>query len=471
LTVITRLELVLRAYGLKPARVAGRAGYARTHLLRLRQGWNASPRARAAVASAVNEEASRLPVNPGTLGVDDVFEPDRPSFTEVGLIPLQASHEARKVSGTPGDLSPYLKDLSETVFDSLVSRMEADQRVRSESNTRVLLWTAEGLLDVAPRRAVALYELATIFAKSLRSSPPRLRSALLGHGAKGASNALRMSGDYGAAQQALTAAENWFQRAEVCEIELGQTRYTRAAVLFKMERWTEAREVAASALALFQRLGNRERILHARLLLAAIALDAGNVDEAHTAFVALRKPVEASGDASCLARLWLNLAVCELRRRRHWQAAEHWLDRAERAFRRLGLDAEVARATWVRGKLSIASGNENVGMAQLRRAMARFNDLQMPGDAGFVGFDILEQLAPRPGKRRDAEKLAAQLVNTFSQAGAPIAAARALDALRELVATHRFDTQVVRYIAAYVRRAEVYPDEPLQIPQKGVEPS
>ncbi|HXH38260.1 MAG TPA: hypothetical protein VNN08_06505, partial [Thermoanaerobaculia bacterium] len=402
----------------------------------------------------------------------ELFEPEGVSIRT--LLP-RATQERRPKSRPPQSAKPRKLEavvgaLAHAEVDAWLARIRAAAGAATEGATRELVDAAFPLINRQPARAEQLYTTAIALTERLAESPPPLVAALRGYGEKGRANALRMLGRYHEAMQVLIDAEQDFIDARYCPVEIGEVRYTRAGILFKMEKWPEAQAAAIQARRIFEEERNRTRALHAQLLEGCILGERGDLEGSRAVFVNLLKPLEAKGHRDTLARVFVNLAACD-RRRRQPKIARHWLHRATQLFRQLGMESELARAHWCGAKITILEGDRQRGMRELSGAMRDFERLSMPADAGFVGLDLLEQMMEEPLVATEAEKLARSLAQLFVAAGANVSAAKAVGYLRDAAVARKADGPLVAYVRRYVHRAAADPNRPFQPPTSDVEPA
>ncbi|HSY49055.1 MAG TPA: hypothetical protein VLC46_09600 [Thermoanaerobaculia bacterium] len=463
----TRLELFIKSHGVKPARLAAQAGYSRGHLARAREGEPTSARFQEGVTAAVRRIVDQ-PVER-----NELFEPESVAIRT--LLP-KTTHERRRrkprpsQSGMPMDLDAVAGALADAKLERWLAQIRTTAGVATEAATRELVDAAFLLINRQPARAEQLYAAAIALTERLTGSPALLVAALRGYGEKGRANALRMLGRYHEAMQVLIDAEQHFLDARYCPVEIGEVRYTRAGVLFKMEKWPEAQAAAVQARRIFEEESNRTRALHAQLLEGCVLIERGDLDAGRAILVSLRKALEGKRHRATLACVYVNLGSCD-RRRREPAIARHWLHRATQLFRQLGMTSELVRARWCSAKVTIVEGDRARGIRELRAAMRDFERLSMPADAGFVGLDLLEQMIAGVSDANEAEKLARTLAQLFIAAGTNVSAAKAIDYLRDAAVARKADAPLVAYIRRYVHRAAVDPDWPFQPPSSGVEPT
>jgi len=444
---------MIRSRAVKRSEIARRAGYSRQHLVRMREGHRTSPRSEDAVAAAVraitHEDVPR----------DAVFEERQPSLHDILGTATSRRRKGSREAAKHASLADQFSQLSEDGVEPSIARLRTS--AASEAATRELLDAGEVLLDRNPGRADALYDLAVRVTTRLGTTPAPLAHSLRGLAEKGRANALRMTGRYQEALSALARSEREFEAAQYCSRELGYARYCRGTVLFKMERWADAERAVGAGRALLETEHDRAGVVNCDILLGCILLERGELDHAREIFLAQRKIVEARRDYRRLADLWMNLVVCDLRRRDMFSAG-HWLGRAVRKFRELGLTSEITRGRWCGASLALAQGQRDRALREFRAAATEFERLGMPADAGFVKLDLLAELVADK-KWREAEPLAHSLADLFLKAGIAPSAATALDYLRQTVKARSADREIVKRVERHLHRSEVFPDEPFTV--------
>ena len=456
----TRLELLIQSRGLRPAKIARVSAYSRQHLLRGREGLPVSRKFRAAVWGTLRELTSQ------PMSMADVFEPEGVRIADLLFGARRGRKRARvrrSPTSTVRSVAKAVGALDDDAVAQWLRRIRETPRAHTEAAVRDLTDTAEFLLDAMPARAEQLYRAAIGLSEALVASPPLLVTALRAYAEKGRANALRMLGRYREALDLLVDAEQHFLDARYCAIDVGNTRYTRATILWKMEKWTGAAQAASQARHIFEAEHDPTGALRARIVEGAILADEGQLDAAKAIFVDLRKRLEARGDRETLARVWMNLAAVDLRRGDAF-ATRHWLSRAARAFRALNMTTEVTRTRWCGGKLAIVEKKPAEGLRLLRAAMREFEGVGMRMEAGFVGLDLLEELVRDPTAAAAAEDLARNLADLFLAAGVAVSGAKALAYLQETIANRTATPPLVGYVKMYVRRAEVYPEAAFKPP-------
>ena len=372
--LLTRLELFLRRKDIAPFAIAKAANYSRQHVLRVRLGEVGPTRRFVVDVTAACAELSGEAVTPGVL-------------FERGDELLASPHQrlSRLFLGELRQLKDFLGNVTGEDWPDLLLAADID----SETMVCHLLRAGEPRIDQAPREAAMIFVAAAGMATRLRDTAPELAASLQGHALKGRANALRHLGEFEEALEDLALAARLFLKARYCTNEAGRVEYTRGGVLFKMERWADARAAAQQARARFVATSDARRAAHADLLLAGILFDEGQVDAARETWLRLRGILDDLGDSEALARVWQNLGACEVRRG-DAAAARHWLRYAAAAFRSLKNRTELARTQWNIASYLARFRSRQAGIRALQHVEQDFAALGAFSDAGCVGLDAIE---------------------------------------------------------------------------------
>lgn len=430
--LLTRFELFLRAARITPVRIARRLGYTRQHVLRLRLGISEPTRHFIEIATRRCRHLARKPPTPG-----DLFERGD-ELLRTKQRRLSAMHAADRAT-----LDALLREPGDAAW---IGRVAATG-ILSETAVRHLLRHAH--VDRDPHGAALVLEAAARMAARLANSPPELAASLQAEALKRRANALRHRGEFDAALADLAVAAKLFGAAKYCAAEAGQVEYARATILFKREAWDDALAAARGARKQFIAAGDVRRAAHADLLEAAVWFEQGDFRRARAKWVELQKTFGALRDAESLARVWLDLAVCDMRLGSP-KIARHWLCRASGVFRKLDMRTELARARWNMATYITRFRSTRRGLRALHRAERAFLSLGCFTDAACVALEALDLMiddgAADDALRAKAEETAGVLV----QAGMRVSAAGALDTLRR-VAVPRDRKQAIQDVRDALR--------------------
>jgi tetratricopeptide (TPR) repeat protein len=391
--LLTRLELFLRKKDLAPLVVAEAAVYSRQHVLRVRLGKMMPTRRFVVDMTSACEKLSGEVVATGRLFErgDELLQSP---YQQLGRLFL---HELRVLDKLLGNVP------EEKLAESILAT-----KAGSETAVAYLLRKGESRIDQRPAEADAIFHAAAAMAAALVETAPELVASLQAHALKGRANALRHLGQFDAALTDLALAAKLFLKARYCTSEAGQVEYTRATVLFKMERWQEAMAATREARIRFVATDDTRRAAHADLLKAGILFEQGDVDGARDMWLRILSILADLEDFETLSRVWQNLGACEIRRGQA-KEARHWLTQAAATFRSLGNQTELARTRWNIATYIRTFKDRARGIRALKHAQRAFVNLGLYADAGCVGLEILETLvdgaAPNAALTRYAKGL------------------------------------------------------------------
>jgi tetratricopeptide (TPR) repeat protein len=433
--LFTRLELFLRQNDLDATEVGAMAGYTPQHFRRLRKGECDATRGGILAVTGVVRKLSRRRVTPGVL-----FE-RADSFLKGPGQRLSAAHAA--------DRQALDALVAQDVTPRFPDRLRA-LGIASETATLHLMDAARARINTTPTASAILYEAAGNL--PLPNTPRALSASLSAHAFKGAANALRRLGSYEAALACLQAAGERFINAEYCSDEAGQVEYTRATVFFEMELWDDALPATRSAYVRFMQSGDFRRAANAELLEANILFEQGDTDAAHTKWVHLTQVLSQRRDREGLARVWVNLGVCEIRRAKPAEARQ-WLRRANTAFRALNNPAELARTRWNMGTYVATFEDARRAVRIFLGAYRSFVELRMWLDAGCVGLDALDAMIDGGIPDDELTRHACSVADTFAEAELGDSIESALSQLRG-IDRDKDRHRVVRIMRAALRDAK-----------------
>jgi tetratricopeptide (TPR) repeat protein len=332
------------------------------------------------------------------------------------------------------------------------SRIADDPRCRTAGVVRRLNRASVEVRERNATFALALADAAVQVAERLPESGygGEQIAALRGQAWRERANALRYTGDYPAALDAVDEAARAFQATTSPEFDLARVDFVRGTILWKMERFDEALPLARRARRIFREYDDAERWLHAGLLEGSILFDSQQYVDALTVYERLRGPAETLNDGPTLARVYNNIAAVN--------AEVGHLDRAAEYFRLtialydlLGMTLETARTHWSLALLALRAGRAADGITRLRKVIATFESCGSTADAGLVALDLAEHLLAW-GDVAEVAALCEELIARFTAAGLTRSAAAAFAFLRD--ATHRtaVTPAALSYLRVYFRR-------------------
>src|SRR5688572_32572954 len=88
--------------------------------------------------------------------------------------------------------------------------------------------------------------------------------------------------------------------------------YSRAVIFLETGKLDDAVRLARKSARIFRQFGEDERYVHAKILEGAVLFDHSRFRDARELFLSLLPFAKRLGDATSLARLYLNIDICQL---------------------------------------------------------------------------------------------------------------------------------------------------------------
>lgn len=380
---------------------------------------------------------------------------DEPTETVRRLAGLLAKEDA--------DAAELLGPLVASPVSFRRANVAAIPQMRTAGVVRRLCAESRSLRERQPMHALVVADAAIAISDQLVSQstgaryPQPLVDELRGDGWHERANVLRYLGRHAEALDALDIAERAYSRSPVAVYWMAIVEYSRAVVFIEIGKLEDAVRLARKSARVFRQFGEDERYVHAKILEGAVLFDRNRYRDARDLFLSLITSAKNLGDAPTLARLYLNVANCQLRLN-ELASADIYFARALSLYEALGLETERIRTRWSIGCLRIAAGDVDDGLARLREARAEFEQLGARTDAALVTLDIAEALLAggTAAGAAEAADLASALVQSFTDVGMTGNALTALAFLQEAFAAGAVTPQLVRQVREYL---ESHPDQ------------
>ena len=318
---------------------------------------------------------------------------------------------------------------------------------------RRLCVESRDLRERQPRHALVVADAAIAISDQLTPEryPEPLLDELRGAAWLERANVLRYLGRYPEALDALDIASRAAAQSPVAAYAQALVDYLRAVVYVETDRPEEALRLVRRSARVFRQFGEDERWVHAKIVEAGVLFHRNRYRESRDLFLSLIAPTKQVGDADTLARLYANVANCQLQLH-ELESADVYFARALSLYEALGLETERIRTRWSIGCLRIATGDIADGLARLREARREFEELGARTDAALVTLDIAEALlgSGDPAAAREATELCSGLVESFTSVGMTGTALTALAYLREAFESGRATPHLVRHVRQYI---------------------
>lgn len=438
--ILTRLELFVQSRNIVLAELARLSGYTPVHLRRLRTDEVSATRSGILAVTGAARKLSGERVKPGML------------FERADAFLRGPGHRLSEVHRQ--DRQALDAILTEPVTPQLPQRVKS-AGIATEAAVRHLLRAGRARIDTAPAAAAAIYEAAASVAATLPDTPAQLAASLQAHAYRERAEALKMSGSFEAALSCLAIAAERFVDVGLCTDEAARVDYSRAAILYEMELWDDALPLARSARRGAIRSGNNELAASAEQIEAAVLFERGDSDEAYERWLRLSKvlhPATNPKEEENLARVWMNLGMCETHRK-HPADALRWLNQADSAFRQLNNAAELARTRWNMATCVRKFDGPTASLAHFQNAFRAFCALEIWMDAGCVGLEMIEAMLDAETPDTPLQRHANDVADTFARLPFADRLRAVLDELRRM-AGQQDRHRVVRIVRAALRNAK-----------------
>lgn len=339
------------------------------------------------------------------------------------------------------------------------ANVSAIPAMRTAGVVRRLCAESRSLRERQPMHALVVADAAIAISDQLPVPryPQPLLDELRGDAWHERANVLRYLGRHPEALDALDIAERAYSGSPVAVYWTAIVEYSRAVIFIETGKLEEAARLSRRSARIFRQFGEDERYVHAKILEGAILFDHSRFREARDLFTELLNLAKRLGDAASLARLYLNIANCQLRLN-ELASADSYFTRALSLYEALGLETERIRTRWSIGCLRIAAGDVPDGLARLREARREFEELGARTDAALVTLDIAEVLlaGETSAGATEAAELCSGLVESFTAVGMTGNALTALAFLQEAFASGAVTPQLVRHVREYL---QAHPDQ------------
>jgi tetratricopeptide (TPR) repeat protein len=384
-----------------------------------------------------------------------------------GPVPAPDPDRVRELAERVGRKDREDRDAAEALRemkDLSVNRWWPWLRYRAEHHTAgmvaVLLTEARSRVRTHPRQS---FHIVTIAADIARTLSDRLdRATMTGLAANERGTVLRFLGMNPEALAAVEAAAAALRALDSVPDETARVAWNRAAVLFALERYQEARAALDEPKAWFRSIGDEVELARIGILEGSILHDEGDHCGALAIFTDAARFLETEPEQPDLAMVYANIAFCHLALR-DFDAARSYGARALQTYERVDMLNERIRTQWMFAQLLVESGNVDEGLRHLRTAAAGYETAGMIADAAQVDLERVEILL-RIDEWAEAAAIARHVATVFERTGQRVSYVHALAYLREAVDATTATPELARYVRGYLGSATEQPFQPPPTP-------
>jgi len=337
--------------------------------------------------------------------------------------------------------------LSDLSGEEILARLAADTRLRTIGGLDAVLDRATEELHRDVNVALGLIDAVVQDLPSLPAASGTL--VLYGRALRLRANGLRMAGEVPKARAALAESQRILARTPAGAIELEHARILEAYMLSETGERDEALQLVRQAADGYTAHGDAKGTLQARLMEGAIRFECGAFVEARTIYYDALSLAENVRDEAGRAMALGVTGQCTQELGNTKAAATYYAE-ALPTFDTLGMTFPRQQILWALTKLAVQEGRLTEALRNF--AVAREGLLQrgMFLSAAFVALDLVEVLLDVD--RNDLLiDWCAELVRTFSAAGMPPYALKALAHLQTAAEDRKLNVQVLGHVRGTMR--------------------
>lgn len=313
--------------------------------------------------------------------------------------------------------------------------LAADARLQTNAALERLGDEVRRRLDRNPREALALAELATTIADALPSTtyPAVTLAQIRAMAWKDRANALRFLGRYPETFQAVARAEEILEKHVALGLDRAVVDLVKALTLVDTGDFEAARAVAMTSGNVFLAHGDLTRALYAGEIEGHALYEEHRYSEAHALFESLLHVAQVANDDQAEARCHHNLGYCAVHLD-DYKAANIHFSEAIAKLTDLGQPVAAIRSQWGAGRVLIAKGQIETGLAYLYAARNSFLGADMYEEAALCALSIAETLLSR-GEEENARRIVRDIAEQFRQSPLERRIMEAVAALEQQIPT------------------------------------
>ena len=353
----------------------------------------------------------------------------------------------RERSGVEDVVTRLLRTTPSTEWSALASSHD----LRSSAAVEQLIEEVRSRSERKPAEALTLTGVAVSVAEALPAPLyPRVVLAQLRATAwKERAQILRYVGRVEEALSAIETAEERLSSFPATAFDRALVLLTKARILHEIGRADECYALLRDCRQTFTDHGDQRMVVCTGIMEASSLYDDDRIEEAERLFTELLPVARAIHDAESQARIENNLGYCATRLGDFRRANVHFSNGIA-LFHDVGALAEATRAERGAGRVLVAKGQVNAGLAYLREAQRAFSQNQMREDAVLCGLEIVEVLVER-GDTEPARQLVHQLSEDVQASRLGERAVAALSRLQDALAEGHEVGPRVRDVHEYLK--------------------
>ncbi len=347
-----------------------------------------------------------------------------------------------------------LQELLAGSREEWLPRLNEHPEWRTAGVVRKLIAQAYTAVVSMPPDAVEMTTLATDIAEDLDPAayPSDTIERLRGAAWRDKAYALFYVGRFAEAETAIFTSESHFCYCVVSEYDLARLGIVKALVLRPFERYAEASDAAVASAQTFERYGDVNKTVSARLAEVHMLFSRQMHTHAERLLLELEDKISSSGHVGTHARVLGTLGEC-YRKLGKVDLATYYYDCASALLENIGARTETVRTRWNVAVMLAEAGKVADSCERLRGLTQELEQLGMTSEAALAGLDVAELLLAQ-NRYEEVDEICRSTMRTFERAGLAYTtrALTALAYLREAASQRRANGAVVKNVREYIRK-------------------
>jgi tetratricopeptide (TPR) repeat protein len=348
-----------------------------------------------------------------------------------------------------------LEGLLENPARTALANLGTRRKFLTAGVARRLLRAASEACDREPLQALTFADAAIDVGEHLIGYRAAVIHELRAHGWKERANALAALGQYDASLDSLDHAEREFSHVPSNPVGHAIVQHARAIVRYYRGEFESAIELLSESAAIYASLGETDRYMRIRHLIANTMVANGDARGARAIYQELLSWGESENDLAWVARESNTLGRCAYELG-DLSSAVQYFHQSVRSFRELGMAAEALRPEWGFALVVLGSGKPSDALARLREVREEFRRREMLSDEALVSLDMMDALHAL-GRDDEVVALASETIESFTRAGMLTSALTAFAYLKEAAAHGTATPKTIQHVRQFVSRLQREP--------------
>jgi tetratricopeptide (TPR) repeat protein len=383
---------------------------------------------------------------------------------------LQAVRDfADRIASEDAEAARLLEHVIDSPYRFTRANIITKKRFHTGGVVRKLCEAVREQCDLEPPYAMELVQAAQAIAESLPNDyyPAAAVYELRGRAWKEYATVCQYLGRFQNGLDALHRAESAYRHLGDSGLGLAAVKLSRAILLWKLKRYSEALPLARSAAADYASRRETRRYVEAQEVEAVILQGVGNLSAAREIYRKEFNLADSLEDVEMKARAAGNLGI-NYRDSGDLGNASKYLIIALQLFQGLGQGVKVARTRWSIARLSLAAGNFRDAERYLRVAQRDLEEKGLRSDATEARLDLAEALLMLD-ELEEVESLCTEVAGFYRQTRIVTGALTAATFLKEAAVKRLLRREHIQQVRDYLVELNEHPELAFATPPMSLE--